>query len=289
MVDDKDKKVKESIANLQERPLIGHRLLKNVGRRAWERPRVSISHRLYEIYDIPDPFMPGAKERKWSARLGPVSLKLGENRRQPAPHLKPKEKPKPKSKKPKLPNVPRAPKAAPRPTPKPASNAPDPNVAKAIARQQSEGVANRWNKIQKSGGLAAEFGAGVPKHKLRPLPVRPDLANKMGASSEGSPPIQSKTPIQRSVPRKTTPQPQQRSGGRIRMKRTITRNNTLRETPIANSTPENVAKPVEKKSEPVRRTAAPKSPNAMSLDDLFGIPAANDKPIRLRSNRKKKD
>ena len=105
MVDDKDKKVKESIANLQERPPLGHRLLKKVGRRAWERPRVSISHRLYELYDIPDPFMPDAKERKWTVRLGPVSLKLGENRRQPAPHLRPKEKAKPIVEKPKLPKI----------------------------------------------------------------------------------------------------------------------------------------------------------------------------------------
>ena len=92
--------MKESIKELVERPLLGHRLLKTVGRRAWERPRVAISHRLYEIYDIPDPFLPGAKERKWNARLGPVSLKLGENKRQPAPHLRPKTPPKPISKKP---------------------------------------------------------------------------------------------------------------------------------------------------------------------------------------------
>ena len=289
MVDDKDKKVKESIGNLQERPILGHRLLKKVGRRAWERARVSISHRLYELYDIPDPFMPGAKERKWSARLGPVSLKLGENRRQPAPHLRPKEKPKPVAKKPKIPNVPRAPqtKAPPKPAPKPVSKAPDPNVAKALARQQSEGVASRWNKIQKSGGLAAEFGAGTPKHKLRPLPVRPDLATKMGKAPEGAPPAQRKVPIQRSVPKKTTAQPQQRAGGRIRMKRTVTRSSTLREVPIVKEN-QPAPPPVETKPEPVRRTAAPKSPNAMSLDDLFGIPSPTDKPIRLRSNRKKK-
>ena len=73
------------------------------------------------------------------------------------------------------------------------------------------------------------------------------------------------------------------------MKRTITRNNALRETPIANPKQENVVQPVEKEAAPVQRTAAPKAPNAMSLDDLFGIPATNDKPIRLRSNRKKKD
>ena len=176
MVDEKDKKVKESIAFLQERPLLGYRLLKNVGRRAWERPRVAISHRLYEIYDIPDPFMPGAKESKWSARLGPVSLKLGENRRQPAPHLMPKEKAKPKAKKPKIPNVPRARQTASRPPPKPVSNEPDPNVAKALARQKSEGVANRWKKVQESGGLAAEFGAQLRPAWQQRLPVAPASA-----------------------------------------------------------------------------------------------------------------
>ena len=72
------------------------------------------------------------------------------------------------------------------------------------------------------------------------------------------------------------------------MRRTITSSSTLREVPIAKSEATPVAPPPEKKKEAVKRTAAPKAPNSMSLDDLFGISSPNDKPIRLRSNHKKK-
>ena len=99
-----EKKAKEILKELPQRKVLGHLLLKRIGRRKWERPNVAISEKLYRIYAIPDPYLPSAESRKWLVGLGPVSLKLGKNRRQPAPHLLPKEPPKPPEISPTLPN-----------------------------------------------------------------------------------------------------------------------------------------------------------------------------------------
>lgn len=69
------------------------------------------------------------------------------------------------------------------------------------------------------------------------------------------------------------------------MKRTVTKS-TVKRTPIV--TPTKAIQPeVSKAPPPVKRTASPKAPNSMSLDDLFGAPAGDNKPMRLRSNRRK--
>ena len=138
-----EKKAKEILTELPKRKILGSLLLKRVGRRKWERPNVAISAKLYRIYSIPDPYLPSAESRKWLVGLGPVSLKLGENRRQPAPHLRPKEPLKPK---PKVSNsLPNVPKAQIRKTPpKPAKKQPavDEAVQQALAKQKEMGLKN---------------------------------------------------------------------------------------------------------------------------------------------------
>jgi len=299
-----EKKAKDILKELSHRKVLGHKLLRSVGRRKWERPKVAISAKLYRLYAIPDPYLPSKEARKWLIGLGPVSLKLGENRRQPAPHLRPKEPPKKKVKTtPSLPNVPRA-QTRKTPAPKESKPAIEEAVQKALAKQKEQGL-QRKPSTKKVTDLASEFGAGPAPHKLARLPVRPDLQ----LSKEGKDtPIASPAAVQRSVPiQRSIPKPQSNprsSNGRIRMQRTKV-DTRFRSRPIvqpaqssSNESPADSSSPMEqkteavpvssppKKTQPVRRTAAPKDPNSLSLDDLFGVPG--DKPMRLRSNRKKK-
>ena len=89
-----DDKAKDILHTLQRRGVVGDGVKSSVGRRAWERPRVAISSRLYRQYRVPDPWDPESKKDSTPIGLGPVSLRLGQKRR-PAPHLKPKEPKKP--------------------------------------------------------------------------------------------------------------------------------------------------------------------------------------------------
>ena len=93
--EDTDRKAKEDkglLSRLSSRIGVGGEVAKKVGRRGFERPNVAISNRIYEQYDVPDPWAPKSKKKsnKWETRLG-VSLKLGEAKRQPGRHLMPKE------------------------------------------------------------------------------------------------------------------------------------------------------------------------------------------------------
>ena len=75
---------------------VGARLCQRLGKRAWQRPNVAISGRLYRKYGVEDPWDPNSDNKGRELGLGPVGLRLTEPRRQVAPHLKPKE---PRSKK----------------------------------------------------------------------------------------------------------------------------------------------------------------------------------------------
>jgi len=90
-----DERARDIVDQLAPRDVCGGRLTERIGRRAWERPRVSVSPRIYRLYRIPDPWDPHAPTSDASVGLGPVALRLGEQKRQPAPHLQPKP---PKSK-----------------------------------------------------------------------------------------------------------------------------------------------------------------------------------------------
>ncbi|MGB0640908.1 MAG: hypothetical protein ACPGTU_16325, partial [Myxococcota bacterium] len=84
-------KARDIIGELEPRASCGSTLVLRVGRRAWERPRVAVSNRLYRLYRIADPWDPNAKGKDTPIGLGPVSLRLGAKKRQPAPHLQPKK------------------------------------------------------------------------------------------------------------------------------------------------------------------------------------------------------
>ena len=87
---------------------------------------------------------------------------------------------------------------------------------------------------------------------------------------------------------KPSPKGMRSSNGRIRLQRTNTTSTFKRVDIPPPEEAKNKEKPKEKEKEEVRRTAAPKGPSSMGLDDLFGIPTGDTKPLRLRPNRKKK-
>ena len=67
----------------------GERLSRRVGRRRFERaPIVSCTGRLFERYDIADPWDPDSKDSPLA--VGPVGMRF-EERRQPAPHARVKD------------------------------------------------------------------------------------------------------------------------------------------------------------------------------------------------------
>jgi hypothetical protein len=86
-----DEKARDILHEIVQRKVCGSTLDERVGGRAWQRPKVAISSRLYERCKLADPWDPRANGDVKSIGLGPVSLRLGQHqRRQPAPHLMPK-------------------------------------------------------------------------------------------------------------------------------------------------------------------------------------------------------
>lgn len=247
----------------------GERMLRRLGHRAFSRPRVAVSGRLFARYRVTDPWDPDPKAPEDPIALGPVSLMLGE-RRSPAPHLAPptaKEKArKPGSDagfRPKIPDAapaaPRAPEPAPSPTPAPT---PAPTATPA----------------ERPGGpsaIARAFGAKDERQPLRkPLPVRPDRA----PSAPAAPP---------------EPPAERGNAGRFRMQATrVSDAPRIRDLPPepsaappeAEASPEPAAPPAAPAAAPPPRPPMP--PMGDSLDDLFGMAAMAGR-MSLGSRKKK--
>ena len=131
-----------------------------------------VSSRLWQ-YRVPDPWDPESKKDS-SEGLGPVSLRLGQKRRQPAPHLKPKEpKPQQKARDPfaGLPNVP---KAKPRPAaPKPAAVKAASEAKGGTERQGGSGGGGRGENACSRGGARWCRRRAVPGGQSLHAALRP--------------------------------------------------------------------------------------------------------------------
>jgi hypothetical protein len=311
----KDRRAREILGELVERRSLGDRLLERVGRRGWERPNVAVSERLFARFNIADPWDPlRADKKETPIGLGPVSLRLGPDRRQPAPHLRPRQ-PKSQKSSPRLPNVPSASASASGGSKLPPGFKPPVGVPKAKTSQYRPPTPPPRPKTE----LSREFGGGSQPHKLvGALPVRPELAAKLEATTakkSGKEPAASRPALPRPVrpvPRPATrsrkptvmarnpnlpapegedgvidrrppmpARPERRRRGRLAMQST-----QATTSPVVTEIPERTAEVVAPTSEPVvapKRVAAPVM--AGGLDDLFGFAAQEG---RMRFGKKKK-
>jgi len=269
-----DDKAKDILNELERRGVVGERMKASVGRRAWERPRVAISSRLYKQYRVPDPWDPAAKKDVTPIGLGPVSLRLGQKRRQPAPHLKPKEpkKPQQKSRDPfaGLPNVPKA---------KPRPPAPKPAPPKAVSQAKSAEMAEKEARAAEVEARmrAAEAARGGAWRRASPaeveasrgvapaLPVRPDVDEVVRTRAEEQDP-----PATEGSRTASLGQKDRGSSGRFRMAASRVTNAPVvrrRVDPAADlsESPEQVVAPPPRRAMPTG--------GAATMDDFFSAAA----------------
>ena len=225
------------------------------------RPPVCTSRRLFDYFEIPDPYHPIDYNKPYKPEVGPTKLILGENRRPVAPHAKvPELKPRIESNKPKAPQAFRPqgiPSAA---TREPSRTAPTPRPP------QSSHPA-----VQPKPNQKPEFGQRQG-HAVAKLPVRPDLGSVSKEPQNNA--VNSKSgqaaPINRSIPKPASVQ--KSKSGNMRMRRsTIT--NTQPVVKQLNSKPNPVQDKPSSLSEAPTAPPVNRSPTASGggLDDLFGF------------------
>jgi hypothetical protein len=267
-----DEKARDIIGELKTRMVCGDAVLERVGRRAWSRPRVAISARLYKQYRVPDPWDPNAESDETSIGLGPVSLRLGEKRRQPAPHLKPKPS---KKEKKSLAERARSEKRAPRipnpnlPPKKKVSTASPPKAGTPLANKQAEEAARAAKVAEQMRQAEAARGPRPVRLSSRadaaaaaapppiPVPVRPDLGEDLEQAASAREPNQGRGAARSDA-------------GRFRMPRAA-----MNEAPIVRSSQEKSSSSVEEETttEPPPRRRTMPSVGGGSMDDLFGAAA----------------
>ena len=274
-----DEKVRDIIGQIAPRMVCGEGMLQRIGRRAWSRPRVAVSNRLYKLYRVPDPWDPNARKEATPIGLGPVSLRLGQERRQPAPHLKPKPSKKEKQT--------LADKARATPRPSPAIKPKPPPVAEASPslEAKTESVETKAEVKAAEEARAAEVAARMraaeaargrtrrrappeeaPKEDrlVPPVPVRPDIgeatlarSSQEGASPAIAPPSRPKT---------------RNTRGRFRMESKKVTSAPVVTSVAQSTTPNSTVKPKEEPEAPVRRRTMP-SAGGGSMDDMFAAAA----------------
>ena len=199
-------RAQDVLDDLPVRRRLGERTLDRVGQRAWKRPNVAVSSRLFKLYRLADPWDPNAKsEEEASIRLGPVSLRLGTQKRAPAPHLRPK-KPKGKKKPVRQGNLPpgfKPPSGVPAAKTSGGSNLPPgfkaPRGVPNAKTTKTYTPPKPPPRPQRSG----EFG-GAKKHRLvGKIPMRPD--SKATAKPAKSAPTSSRPAPSRPAPSRPAP------------------------------------------------------------------------------------
>ncbi len=266
-----EEKARDIIEQLSERAVCGSAILERLGHRAWSRPSVAVSARLYRQYRVPDPWDPNARRDETPIGLGPVSLRLGEKRRQPAPHLKPKPSKKEKKglaeraraqhRPPRLPEPKKPPAAAAKPPDSPKTGTPLAAKQAAEAARAAE-VAERMREAEAARGprpvrrvSRADVAAASERPSI-PIPVRPDLEQ----------PSSVEEPTEHTESRSS----RRSDAGRFRMPRAA-----VNKAPVVRSTSSKEASGSEKgaPSEPPPRRRAMPSVGGGGMDDLFGAAA----------------
>jgi len=237
---------------------------------------VAISDRIYKQYRVPDPWDPNAKKDSTPIGLGPVSLRLGEKRRQPAPHLRPKapkQKKKPGQRDPLagLPNVPKARRPASSSkaevsTSKRVSAAPGLEEKDALAAEVAERMraaeaarGGPWRRKRDDERETVSPSAPTPN-----LPIRPDAEEAIRArisNDEGAEEVESE-------PQRTS-RSSRGSTGRFRMQAKKVTN-----APVVRRRVEEQGIPAEEITEEV--AAPPRRPMPTlsgTMDDFFGAAA----------------
>ena len=246
-----------------------------VGRRAWNRPRVAVSGRLYRQYRVSDPWDPDSAEEDTPVGLGPVSLRLGEkgaNRLHTCQtHAKRKEKnAKPaKNRPPRLPDVPKA----------------EPNlVAPAAAKSGSAKAAKQEAEVARAAEVAAKMRAGKrpvvrgPYDSYRAKSPGGKITDRSADSTR--PDLEHGTRrwrvVQRIVPRKypapATKTAKRGQGGRFRMPRAAASRSPIVRSKTLRDLEQEGAKQAEAPAAPPPRQRTMPSIGG-SMDDLFGAAA----------------
>lgn len=200
---------------LRKRMSLGERLMQRVGGRMWDRPNVAVSERLYARFQLDDPWAPpGTEKREERLTLGPVNLRFGEQRREPARHLKPKDtSPKPaagaaavdpvaKYRRPESPRPAPSEAAPPKPPvvapPRPPTPPPAPDAPPAHSGPPATQPGGKYAITGSSG----EFGRVEKRGLVGKLPQRPDLL------PGGAPPkVSAPTPTTPTAPAPSRPAP----------------------------------------------------------------------------------
>lgn len=267
-----DQKARDIIGDLSIRSVCGDRVQDRIGRRAWSRPRVAVSGRLYKQYRVPDPWDPEARAESTPIGLGPVSLRLGEKRREPAPHLKPRP---PKEKKKSLAERARsAPRPPAPPKPKPVSNppmsaAPDAKAVdskKAAELARAEAVAERMRAAEAARG---KWVRAAPDENERgasnavSVPLRPDASDAVVAKKRAQQPS----------PREADRRADRSDGGRFRMKPQAVTSAPVVTHQTASPEARSPESPPETKPQPPPRARSMPSASSGSMDDMFAAAA----------------
>lgn len=205
----KDRRARDILDEIEARQPPGQRLMDRVGRRGWGRPNVATSARLYKKYQLPDPWDPAAKNDVKPIGLGPVSLRLGEQRRQPAPHLKPREPKKKKKSKPGFPSPQRS--ASRSSSSRSSSSGSGGNLPAGFTPPRGVSTASLNRKPapkppRRDTELSREFGGRQKRKLVGKLPVRPDLALSPDGTPTGkAPAAQTKAKGSRAQPAPVKP------------------------------------------------------------------------------------
>ena len=288
-----EEKVRDIIGELSDRSVCGSSTLERLGHRAWSRPNVAVSSRLYRQYRVPDPWDPEATREEIPVGLGPVSLRLGEQRRQPAPHLKPKP---PKEKKKSLAERARAKHRPPR-LPEPKKPATKAAAAPAPPKAGTPLAAKQEAEAARAAEVAARMRAAEAARGPRPmrrrsrgddeadsgsssirLPVRPDI------SPDAIPDKPENADAQPARPAQPSRSTGRSDAGRFRMPRAAMNRAPVVRTERAQEA-ERKGGEVEPPEQPPPRQRAMPSIGGGGMDDLFGA-AAQMGRVSLRPSKK---